>query len=165
MKCTSLKYNIEKYRFLTREENSQKYKKTVNLRLYIVALIGIPWYSKAMKNTMMYKEYSGTIEFSEEEMRFYGMVTGIRTKIFFHGNTADELYTAFTQAVDSYMEECNAKGILPEKPLHGNLQRTHPLFHPQGLRGICRKPRPFLECCGEYGFEALSHPGRPELKN
>lgn len=68
---------------------------------------------------MMYKEYSGTIEFSEEEMRFYGMVTGIRTKIFFHGNTADELYTAFTQAVDSYMEECNAKGILPEKPCMG----------------------------------------------
>ena len=46
-----------------------------------------------MSNTMLYKNYAGSVEFSEEDGLFYGKVLGIRSLISFEGTTAKE--TAF----------------------------------------------------------------------
>lgn len=44
-----------------------------------------------MNNTMEYKGYVGSVEFSEEDGLFYGKVMGIRALISYEGSTAAEL--------------------------------------------------------------------------
>ena len=59
-----------------------------------------------MNNTMEYKGYLGSVEFSEEDALFYGKVLGIRALISYEGSTARELLTDFHGAVDDYLELC-----------------------------------------------------------
>ena len=42
-----------------------------------------------MKNTMEYKEYIGSVEFSEEDCILYGKVMGIRSLISYEGEGKD----------------------------------------------------------------------------
>lgn len=65
-----------------------------------------------MKRTMSYKNYTGSIEFSEEDGLFYGKVIGIQPLISYEGSTAKELEDDFHGAVDDYLEVCSAEGIL-----------------------------------------------------
>ena len=48
-----------------------------------------------MNNTMEYKGYVGSVEFSEEDGLFYGKVMGIRALISYEGSTAAELVNDF----------------------------------------------------------------------
>lgn len=59
-----------------------------------------------MNNTIQYKDYVGSIEFSEEDKIFYGKVLGIRSLISYEGENATELIDDFHQAVDDYLELC-----------------------------------------------------------
>ena len=56
-----------------------------------------------MKNTMEYKGYIGSVEFSEEDCILYGKVMGIRS---YEGETAKELLEDFHGAVDDYLTLC-----------------------------------------------------------
>ena len=67
-----------------------------------------------MNNTMEYKGYLGSVEFSEEDALFYGKVLGIRALISYEGSTARELLTDFHGAVDDYLELCAQQGKDPE---------------------------------------------------
>ena len=49
-----------------------------------------------MNNTIQYKGYVGSVEFSEEDGIFYGKVMGIRSLISYEGESAKELLTTFT---------------------------------------------------------------------
>ena len=44
-----------------------------------------------MNNTMEYRGYVGSVEFSEEDGIFYGKVMGIRALVSYEGTTAKEL--------------------------------------------------------------------------
>ena len=48
-----------------------------------------------MKNTMEYKGYVGSIEFSEEDELFFGKVLGIRSLISYEGPDAKSLLNDF----------------------------------------------------------------------
>lgn len=74
-----------------------------------------------MNNTMEYKGYVGTIEFSEEDMLFYGKVQGIRSLISYEGSDANELVNDFHNAVDTYLENCKREGKEPEVAYKGTL--------------------------------------------
>ena len=52
-----------------------------------------------MNNTMEYKGYVGSVEFSEADGVFFGKVQGIRSLISYEGQTAQELVSAFHEAV------------------------------------------------------------------
>ena len=67
-----------------------------------------------MNNTIQYKDYVGSIEFSEEDKIFYGKVLGIRSLISYEGENATELIDDFHQAVDDYLELCKKSGQTPE---------------------------------------------------
>lgn len=67
-----------------------------------------------MSNTITYKNYIGSVEFSEEDSLFYGKVLGIKSLISYEGNTATELVNDFHCAVDDYLETCRSEGIKPE---------------------------------------------------
>ena len=53
-----------------------------------------------MNNTMQYKVYVGSVEFSEADGLFFGKVLGIRALISYEGTSAAELVADFHGAVD-----------------------------------------------------------------
>ena len=74
-----------------------------------------------MNNIIKYKGYIGSVEFSETDAIFYGKVQGIRSLISYEGTTADELVTDFHEAVDSYLDSCEANGDTPETAFKGSV--------------------------------------------
>ena len=62
-----------------------------------------------MKNTMQYKGYVGSVEFSEEDRLFFGKVLGIRSVISYDGKNAQELVEDFHGAVEDYLAMCAAE--------------------------------------------------------
>ena len=68
-----------------------------------------------MSSVMKYKDYIGSVEFSEEDQIFYGKVLGIHSLISYEGESAKELIQDFHDAVDDYLELCAGKWIEPEK--------------------------------------------------
>jgi predicted HicB family RNase H-like nuclease len=78
----------------------------------------------------LYKGYSGSIEFDDEDMVFHGRVLGIRDIVTFEAESADELVKAFRESVDDYLAFCNERGTEPQKPYSGKLAlRTTPEIH------------------------------------
>lgn len=83
-----------------------------------------------MNNTIQYKGYVGSIEFSEEDGIFYGKVMGIRSLISYEGESAKELLDDFHGAVDTYLEECRVQGKEPETAFKGSFNiRLSPDLH------------------------------------
>ena len=68
-----------------------------------------------MSNTIEYRDYIGSVEFSPEDATFFGRVLGIRALISYEGDNAKDLVEDFHCAVDDYIEMCAAEGIEPEK--------------------------------------------------
>lgn len=73
-----------------------------------------------MNNTMEYKGYIGTVEFSEADGVFFGKVQGIRSLISYEGTTASELVEDFHGAVDDYLVLCEEEGKDPEVAYKGS---------------------------------------------
>ena len=87
-----------------------------------------------MNNTMEYKGYIGSVEFSENDALFYGKVMGIRAMISYEGENAADLVSDFHTAVDDYLEMCAAEGIEPEKAYKGSFNiRISPELHKQAV--------------------------------
>lgn len=85
-----------------------------------------------MNNTMEYKGYVGSVEFSEADGLFYGKVMGVRALLSYEGTTANELVTDFHSAVDDYLAICEAEGKEPEKAYKGSFNiRISPELHKQ----------------------------------
>lgn len=83
-----------------------------------------------MSNTMEYKGYVGSVEFSEEDCIFFGKVMGIRALLSYEGGTAEELVSDFHGAVDDYLAMCEAEGKEPEKAFKGSFNvRISPELH------------------------------------
>ena len=69
---------------------------------------------------MSYKNYTGSVEFSEEDAVFHGKVIGIKSLISFEGDSVSAIIRDFHNAVDEYLKYCAAKGKEPEKPFKGS---------------------------------------------
>ena len=83
-----------------------------------------------MNNTIQYKGYIGSVEFSEEDGIFYGKVMGIRSLISYEGENARELLDDFHGAIDEYLEICKAEGKEPETAFKGIFNiRLSPELH------------------------------------
>ena len=83
-----------------------------------------------MNNTMEYKGYIGSVEFSEEDGILFGKVMGIRALISYEGETGKELLADFHSAVDDYLSLCSEKGIEPERAYKGSFNvRISPELH------------------------------------
>ena len=72
-----------------------------------------------MSNTIEYKDYIGSVAFSEEDGLFYGKVIGIRSLISFEGTTAITLIKSFHEAVDDYLVLCQERNEKPEEAYKG----------------------------------------------
>ncbi len=74
-----------------------------------------------MRNTMEYKGYIGSVEFSEEDVLFFGKVQGIRSLVSYEGTNAKELVDDFHGAVDEYLALCAERNETPETAYKGSL--------------------------------------------
>ena len=89
-----------------------------------------------MSNTMEYKVYVGSVEFSESDSLLFGKVIGIRSLISYEGTTAKTLIKNFHETVDDYLALCEARGEEPEKAYKGSFNvRISPQLHKQAV--IC----------------------------
>lgn len=87
-----------------------------------------------MSNTMEYKGYLGSVEFSEADALLFGKVMGVRALISYEGETARELIQGFHAAVDDYLALCAAEGIEPEQAYKGSFQvRISPELHKKAV--------------------------------
>ena len=57
-----------------------------------------------MNNTIEYKGYVGTIEFSKTDKVFYGKVLDTKALISYEGQNKSELIEDFHSAVDDYLK-------------------------------------------------------------
>ena len=93
-----------------------------------------------MKNTITYKDYIGTVNFSEEDMVFFGKVVGITDSISFEGDTVESLIEDFHNAVDEYLEFCAESGKEPQQQYKGsfNVRITSELHRKASLGASVR---------------------------
>ncbi len=83
-------------------------------------------------NTMTYKGYLGSVNFSEKDQVFFGKIEGINGLVNFEGESVKELTNAFHEAVDDYLAYCESEGIEPDKSYTGVLNvRLTPAIHRQ----------------------------------
>lgn len=68
--------------------------------------------------TMTYKEYIAQIVYSEEDGCFIGDLVGIRDIISFHGDSLEDIHTAFEESVDDYLLTCQEFNRSPQKPVY-----------------------------------------------
>ena len=81
-------------------------------------------------NTLTYKDYIGSVNFSEKDNVFFGKVEGINALVNFEGESVSELRKAFQEAVDDYLAYCEEEGIEPHKSYSGSLNvRISPEIH------------------------------------
>ena len=73
-----------------------------------------------VNNTIRYRDYIGSVEFSEDDGIFFGRVQGIRALISYEGENAEVLVEDFHSAVDDYLDMCAEQGIEPEKAYKGS---------------------------------------------
>lgn len=78
-----------------------------------------------MNNTIQYKGYVGSIEFSEEDGTFYGKVLGIRSLISYEGSNAEELVNDFHESVDDYLLLLQRREKNTRDCLQGKFQRSN----------------------------------------
>jgi predicted HicB family RNase H-like nuclease len=76
--------------------------------------------NKKNGNYLHYKNYTGSVEFSEHDAVFYGKVIGIKSLISFEGESVSAITDDFHKAVDEYLKFCATKKKEPEKPFKGS---------------------------------------------
>ena len=83
-----------------------------------------------MNNILEYKNYIGSIEFSNEDMLFYGKVLGIKSLVSYEGKSASELVKNFHNSVDDYLQICEESNKKPEIAYKGSFNvRISPAIH------------------------------------
>jgi predicted HicB family RNase H-like nuclease len=71
-------------------------------------------------NYLHYKDYIGSVEFSEVDAVFHGKVVGVKSLISFEGDSVSAIIEDFHNAIDEYLEFCAETGKQPEKPFKGS---------------------------------------------
>lgn len=81
-------------------------------------------------NAMTHRGYAARVEYSAEDESFIGRIAGIEDIVTFHGDSVQELRTAFESAVDDYLETCARIGKRPQRAYSGQIMvRVPPDLH------------------------------------
>ena len=73
-----------------------------------------------MSQTLQYRSYDGSVEYSAEDRLLHGSLLGIRDAIVYEGVDVDSLETNFRAAVDEYFAFCAEEGKTPDHPFKGS---------------------------------------------
>ena len=82
------------------------------------------------ENSLEYKGYRGSVEYSAPDRCFFGKVLGIRALVTYEGSCVDSIEQEFRESVDEYLDLCEQQGTTPEKEYSGLFQvRVSPETH------------------------------------
>jgi len=73
---------------------------------------------------MNYKGYTAIVKWSDEDESFRGEVAGTDDWMIFYDETIDEAHEGLKDVVDSYLEHCEKKGIVPCRPVPELVRRA-----------------------------------------
>jgi predicted HicB family RNase H-like nuclease len=73
-----------------------------------------------MGQTLQYKGYDGSVEYSAEDRLLHGRILGIRDMVVYGGASIREIEKNFRGAVDEYLAFCKAGGKTPDVPFKGS---------------------------------------------
>lgn len=83
-----------------------------------------------MNNTLSYRDYTGSVEYSSVDNCLFGRVLGINDMVSYEGASVEELRQAFEEAVDDYLTLCAETGKEPEREYKGSFNvRISPELH------------------------------------
>jgi predicted HicB family RNase H-like nuclease len=68
---------------------------------------------------LKYKNFIGSVEYSEPDKILYGKVLGIDGLISYEGQNVDELEQDFIDGIEHYLSVCKERGITPQKSYTG----------------------------------------------
>lgn len=80
----------------------------------------------SVKNFMEYKDYTGSVRYSDEDEVFYGKVMFIPDLVNYEGTDVKSLKKSFHEAVDDYLETCSQLGKKPARPCKGSFNVRMP---------------------------------------
>lgn len=107
-----------------------------------------------MNNTLTYKNYTGTVEFSEADGVLFGRIVGIDDVISYEGQSVQELREAFQESVDDYLDHCRAIGKTPNHPYSGKFTlRLDPALHAK----IAMQAQAKGKSLNQYAVDILAH--------
>jgi len=66
-----------------------------------------------MSDLLKYKDYLGTVEYSEADNLLHGKLAGIKDLVSYHGESLKSLQSNFEEAIDDYLEMCKEEGLEP----------------------------------------------------
>ena len=69
--------------------------------------------------TMQYKGFLGSIEISKEDKILFGKLLHINGLVTYEAETYPELESAFQEAVEDYLDDCEKRNIEPQKSCSG----------------------------------------------
>ena len=72
-----------------------------------------------MSQTLQYKGYDGSVEYSAEDRVLHGKLLGIRDAIIYEGSDVDSLESNFRAAMDEYLAFSAEEGKTPDECLKG----------------------------------------------
>lgn len=79
---------------------------------------------------LTYKGYHGSVEVSLEDDCLHGKLLFVNDLVTYEADRPAALQSAFENAVDNYLETCEAEGIPADKPFSGTFNvRTSPEQH------------------------------------
>ena len=88
-----------------------------------------------MKDTIMYKDFIGSVHYSTEDEVFFGKIEGIDDSISFEGSSVNELNHSFHEAVEDYIELCEINKKEPQKAYKGSFNiRISPQLHKKAVQ-------------------------------
>jgi predicted HicB family RNase H-like nuclease len=73
-----------------------------------------------MSQTLQYKGYDGSVEYSAEDRFLHGKLLGIRDAIVYEGSDVDSLESNFRAAMDEYLVFCAEESKIPDQPFEGS---------------------------------------------
>lgn len=66
---------------------------------------------------LSHKDYTGSVEYDEEEDIFYGVVQDLHDVVTFYSKSVDDLQQAFEDSIWDYLDFCRERNEEPEKPV------------------------------------------------
>jgi len=115
-------------------------------------------------NYIEYKGYIGTVEFSPDDLVFYGKIHGINDLVTFEATSVDDLVKAYHEAVDDYLDICSRAGKDPEKAYSGQFNiRIDSSLHKQ-LSLIAAKDGVTLNQCVSKALSSYCSESSPSYK-
>lgn len=73
-----------------------------------------------MSQTLHYKGYDGSVEYSAEDRLLHGSLLGIGDTVTYEGTDVNGLDENFRAAVDEYLAFCETEGKTPDRPFKGS---------------------------------------------